>query len=59
MGHVNENAVFCLGVLVERITSEASLQGAAYAGERDPDVCGTGGFIRLSPGCARSGPATL
>ena len=44
--HVNENAVFRLGVMVEHIASAAGRQGTAYAWDGDPDVCGTGGFIR-------------
>jgi hypothetical protein len=38
MGHVNENAVFRLGVMVERIASEAGLQGTAYAWDSGPGV---------------------
>jgi hypothetical protein len=44
--HVNENAVFRLGVMVEHIASAAGRQGTANAWDGDPDVCGTGGFIR-------------
>ncbi|MGH8072182.1 MAG: hypothetical protein ACRERE_44515 [Candidatus Entotheonellia bacterium] len=42
MGHVNENAVVRLGVMVERIASEAGRQGTAYAWGSGPDVCGRG-----------------
>jgi hypothetical protein len=58
MGHVNGNSVFPLGVMVERIASEAGLQGTAYAWDSGPNMCGTGGFIRLCRGRTRSGPAT-
>ncbi len=59
MGHVNENSVVRLGMMVERIASEAGPQGTAYDWGSGPDVCGTGDFIRLWRGRARSGPATL
>ena len=36
MGDVNEHAVFRLGVMVERIASEAGLQGTAYAWDSGP-----------------------
>jgi hypothetical protein len=54
IGHVNGHSVFLLGVMVEGIASAAGLQGTAYAWDSGPDVCATGGFIRLWRGRARS-----